>query len=375
MDFHLSEAEKSVGLLAERILGDLVSDASLRALEQGETWVHAAAWQALAEAGLLGVALPERHGGAELGLLALCELLRKVGRATAPLPALSTLVMGTLPLARFGTDAQRERYLPGVAHGRVLLTAALEQQGSRDLHKPTVIARATEAGLTLDGTCVQVPGLPEAAAMLVPATDSERTQTVLCVISPRASGVSLQRTTATNGEPLHTVELSGVRCEPSEIVAEGERGAEALRYAAQVTSLGASALCLGVAERALARTASYVSERHQFGRPIGSFQAVSQRAGDAYIDVLAMEVSLWQAAFRLHQELPAAREVALARLTSIECAHRVVMASQHLHGGIGFDRDYPLHRSLLWAKRLENVVGGSELQLERLGTLLVAETP
>ncbi len=370
MDFNLTDAERSVSTLAERILTDLVSDASLRTLELGETWTHTAAWEALAQADLLGVALPEVDGGSDVGLIALCELLRKVGRATAPLPVLSTLVMGALPIVRFGSEAQRRKYLPDVAAGRTLLTAALEQHASRDLERPSVVARPSDAGFALDGTCLQVPGLPDAAFMLVPATNSERTRTVLCVVSPRAPGVSLQRSTATNGEPLHTVVLSNVRCD--DILAEG---AEALRYAVQVTSLGASALCLGVAERALARTAAYVSERQQFGRPIGSFQAVSQRAGDAYIDVLAMEVSLLQAAFRLQQGLPAAREVAIARFTAIEAAHRVVMACQHLHGGIGFDRDYPLHRSLLWAKRLESVVGGAGVQLERLGALLATEAP
>jgi alkylation response protein AidB-like acyl-CoA dehydrogenase len=277
--------------------------------------------------------------------------------------------------------------------------AGFGQQGSRDLERPTVVAQETDAGLTLNGTCVQVPGLPDAAFMLVPAVEaragarerndvearagarerndanSERTQTVICVVSPEAPGVSLQQSTATNGEPLYTVELSGVRCDPSAILAEGSRGASALQYAVQVTSLGVSALCLGVSERALSLTASHVTERHQFGRPIGSFQAVSQRAADAYIDSLTMEVSLWQAAFRLQEGLPAIREVAIARLTAIEGAHRIVMACQHLHGGTGFDRDYPLHRSLLWAKRLELSVGGSAIQLDRLGSLLAAEAP
>lgn len=172
MDFTLNEAEKSVGTLSERILTDLVTDESLRALELGDTWMHSAAWEALAQSELLGLALPELHGGSDLGLIALCQLLRKVGRATAPLPVLPTLVMGALPIARFGTEAQRHKYLSGVATGRIQLTAALEQHGSRDLERPTVVARPTDAGLALDGTCVQVPGLPDAAFMLVPAVEA-----------------------------------------------------------------------------------------------------------------------------------------------------------------------------------------------------------
>ena len=130
---------------------------------------------------------------------------------------------------------------------------------------------------------------------------------------------------------------------------------------------GLSALQLGVADRALRITADYTTERKQFDRPIGSFQAVHQRAADAYIDVEAMRLTLWQAAFRLAREEPADAEVAVAKFWASEGGHRVAYAAEHLHGGIGADIDYPIHRYYLWARQIQLTLGSGAHQLEALG--------
>jgi alkylation response protein AidB-like acyl-CoA dehydrogenase len=130
------------------------------------------------------------------------------------------------------------------------------------------------------------------------------------------------------------------------------------------------ALGVGVAERALELTASYVSQRQQFGRPLGSFQAVQQRAADAYIDVEVMRQTMWQAAWRLAEGLEASREVAIAKFWAAEGGHRVTATAQHLHGGMGVDVDYPLHRYTLWSKWIELSFGGAAHQLARMGEAL-----
>jgi alkylation response protein AidB-like acyl-CoA dehydrogenase len=136
--------------------------------------------------------------------------------------------------------------------------------------------------------------------------------------------------------------------------------------------LGICALKLGLAEKSLFMTASYTTERKQFGVPIGTFQAVSQRAGDAYIDVAAMRATLWQAAWRLSQGLDAKRELHIAKFWSSEGGHRVAATAQHLHGGMGFDRDYPLHRYFLWGKQLEFSLGGASEHIADLGAHIAA---
>jgi alkylation response protein AidB-like acyl-CoA dehydrogenase len=129
----------------------------------------------------------------------------------------------------------------------------------------------------------------------------------------------------------------------------------------------------GVAETAVRMTAEYTKTREQFDRLIATFQAVGQRAADAYIDAEAIRLTAWQAAWRLDTGLPAAAEVAVAKFWAADGGQRVVHAAQHLHGGVGVDRDYPLHRYFLWAKHLELTLGGATAQLLNLGSLLAHE--
>jgi alkylation response protein AidB-like acyl-CoA dehydrogenase len=130
------------------------------------------------------------------------------------------------------------------------------------------------------------------------------------------------------------------------------------------------ALGVGVAERALELTAAYTSERKQFDKPLGSFQAVQQRAADAYVDVEAMRVTMWQAAWRISEGLEAEREVRIAKFWAAEGGQRVVSSAQHLHGGMGADIDYPLHRYTLWSKWIELAFGGATPTLARMGEVL-----
>jgi alkylation response protein AidB-like acyl-CoA dehydrogenase len=122
-------------------------------------------------------------------------------------------------------------------------------------------------------------------------------------------------------------------------------------------------------------TAKYTSERKQFGKPIATFQAVAQRAADAYIDVEAIRLSTWQALWRLATGRPARRELLIAKFWASEGGHRACYAAQHLHGGIGVDTDYPLHRYYLMSRQIELTLGGAHAQLARLGRLLADERP
>jgi acyl-CoA dehydrogenase len=151
-----------------------------------------------------------------------------------------------------------------------------------------------------------------------------------------------------------------------------EQGTEAVTSMVQHGTVGLCAQQLGVVGRALELTAAYTKERIQFDRPIATFQAVGQRAADAYIDVEAVRLTLWQAAWRLAEGLPAATEVEVAKFWAAEAGHRVAHTAVHLHGGTGVDIDYPLHRYFIAAKALEFALGGSTDQLLRIGASLAA---
>ena len=359
MDFSFTAEQEALRELARRILEDHVTHARLKAVETEGDGFDRAAWQALSEARLLGVAVPEDFGGSGLGLLELCLLLEQVGRTVAPVPVFPTLVLGALAVAEFGTAEQRRRWLPGVATGEVILSAALAEPES---DAPATVAARDGAGWRLDGVQSHVPAAHLAARILVPAGGGG-----VFLVDPRGRGVTLERQLTTNREPLARLVLDG---------AAGERLPEAdVGWMLARALVGLCAMQLGVTDRALRMTAEYTVRREQFDRPIASFQAVHQRAADAYIDVEAIRLTTWQAAWRLAAGLPASAAVAVAKFWASEAAHRVVYAAQHLHGGIGVDVDYPLHRHYLWAKQIELTLGSGTRQLVGLGPELAARPP
>jgi len=372
MDFSLSEEQEATRDLARQILSDRMTHERLKELEAGGEGFDRDTWSELAKAGLLGIALPEDAGGSGLGFVALCRLLEEIGRTVAPVPALPTVVLGALPLAQFGTDAQKQQYLPGVVAGETVLTAALVETGSDALH-PTTTARADGDGWRVDGVKTCVPAGLVADRVLVPASAGDDGAIVVLIVDPSSSGVTRERQDTTSGIPEARLELDGVRVAGSDVLDDRETGAAIVEWIVERATAATCSIATGVCEQALKMTAEYTKTREQFDRPIATFQAVGQRAADAYIDTEAIRLTALQAAWRLEAGLPAAAEVAVAKFWAADGGQRVVHAAQHLHGGIGVDRDYPLHRYFLWAKELELTLGGATPQLLKLGEILAAE--
>jgi alkylation response protein AidB-like acyl-CoA dehydrogenase len=372
VDFDLSEEHQAVAGLARQILEDQETAARLKEVEAGTDLIDRRAYAELAKANLLGVALPEEVGGSGLGFLAACVIAEQVGRTVAPVPFLATVVLGALPIAEFGTAEQRERLLPGAISGDTILTAALVEVGA-DPESPLTTATPTgDGGWRLDGVKVCVPAAGAAAAILVSArTPSEGIG--VFIVDPAAPGVTITAEETTNRQPESRVELAGVQVAASDVLGSTEAGDAILTWMLERATAALCATAAGVCEVALRTTAEYTKTREQFDRPIASFQAVSQRAADAFIDTEAIRLTAWQAAWRLDTGAPAAAEVAIAKYWAAEGGQRVVHAAQHLHGGVGVDRDYPLHRYFLWAKSLELTLGGATRQLRRLGAMLAAE--
>ncbi len=368
MDFAYSEEQQSVRDLARGILEQEATQERLRAAEKTEDWIDAALWQRLAAANLLGIALPEAHGGMGMGFRELCVLLEEIGRAAAPNAAFAALVLGALPLAEFASAGQRARWLPRVARGEAILTAALDDAGSANALAPATRARREGADWVIDGAKRFVPHARAASAVLVPAS-TERGVAVF-VVETQGSGVSLEGKRVSSGEPLFDLTLRAVRVsEEARLPADG---AAILRWLEPRALTALAALQAGVCDRALAITAQYTRERVQFGVPIGSFQAVQHREADAFIDLEAMRWTLWRAAYRLAEGLPAQREARVAKIWASEGGSRIVNAALHLHGGIGSDIDYPIQRYFLWSKSLELALGGASVQLAALGADLAA---
>ena len=366
MDFSYSPEQEALRELAAKIFSARANDETLRGFTGEGDWIDRQLWGELAEASLLGVHLPVEVGGAGLGMMELCTLFEEQGRCLAPVPLVHSLVYGAWPLVRGGVGAG---HIVSLLRGDAVLSAALDEVGTFDLNKVRTRARRAAGSWVIDGIKVSVAHAHLARVLVTPVR-SEGGELVIVAVDPRAAGVEIERQVTVNYDAHFRMNLSGVRIADDNTLATGMAAQTLLEDLQQRAFVALAALQLGVCEEALRRTAVYTSEREQFGRTIGSFQGVSLRAADAYMAVEAMRSTVWQAAWRIDQGLDAAVESRVAKWWAAKGGHEVVHTTQHLHGGMGSDVDYPIHRYFLWAKQIGMALGGEARQLQSLGGVL-----
>jgi 3-oxocholest-4-en-26-oyl-CoA dehydrogenase beta subunit len=359
MDFALTDDQISLAQLTHEILTEQVTNEHLKSLEAASQSVFdRGLWRQLAAAGLTGIAVPEAHGGAGLGFLELAVIFEEIGRAVAPVPAVATLTTAYV-LSGSAPDVVAE-FLPGVVAGTTILTVAFDERAN-------VRAVPDGDGWILNGEVGFVPYGAEADGVVVPAVSDDGI--VIALVRNGNPDVTVTDLYTTNREPQALLGFAAARVEAADVIIG------AATIVADLTRHHTAALAMvaaGVCQAALAMTAKHTIEREQFGKPIASFQAVGQRAADAYIDTEMVRLTALQAAWRLSEGWPAEEEVAVAKFWAGDGGMRAVHACQHLHGGLGVDLDYPLHRYFLWCKQIEHELGTPTRQLLELGARLAA---
>ncbi|MFI0510303.1 acyl-CoA dehydrogenase family protein [Streptomyces sp. WSLK1-5] len=376
MDFTFSEEQQAAAEAARGVFADVVPDAvPSPALTTGAVAdeFDRVLWARLADADLLSLLSAQEYGGAGLDAVALCLVLRESAKVLARVPLLeSSAAMAAVQA--YGGPELRGRLLERAGRGEVVLTVAASGRTGHDPAELAVIARAEEGeggDWILDGVQTAVPWAYDADFVVVPAHTAAG-RTVLALVPRVHDGVGLGEQFSTSGERLGELRLESVRIAARDVI-DVEGAWEWLR---DLLTTGTCALALGLGERVLRMSSEYTSKREQFGFPVATFQAVAVQAADRYIDLRAMEVTLWQAAWRLASgargTLPVAGDVAVAKIWASEGVRRVVQTAQHLHGGFGADVDYPLHRYHAWAKQLELSLGPAAAHEEALGDLLAA---
>lgn len=371
MDFSLTEEQATVRDLAKQVLSPLAPTEPTAGYPPVEEMApDDTAWRRLAEANLLGLSLSEAAGGSELGLTPTALVVEQAGAAAARVPLVGVLA-AALTVDRFGRDDLRARVLAPVAAGGPLVTAALAEPRTLDATTLHTEARSEADGWVLTGEKTAVAAADRAGRVLVPARADDG-GTVLLLVDPDASGVTRRAQRASSGDEEFDLILEDVRVEAEDVVCGPGDGARALGFLLSRASVLTAALALGLAERQLELTAEHVSRREQFGVPIGTFQGVAMRTADMLVDVEAMRATLWQALWRLDNDLPAEEEVTVAKFWASEAGERVASSAVHLHGGIGVDTDYPLHHYFLRSKVAELALGSASWQIDHLGGQIAA---
>lgn len=373
MDFNFSDDQNSIRELAYQIFADRATDEFLLEFSRTDNTYDDTLWATLAEQGLLGVAIPESAGGTGFGLVELCMVLEELGRRVAPVPVYSSLVLGGLPLAEFGSEEQQQRYLQALSTGSAKFSAAIAELGMNAAVATAVTAVREAEGWVLDGSKAAVPDGAVADYILVPAQTSEGEQTVF-IVDTGVPGVTITGVEiGISGERAAHLTLEGVTLGDEAVLGTPGQGADIVEWMEQHANVGHCAMQVGVTEEAMKRTAAYLSERKQFGVPLGTFQALAMRMADSYIDVEGIRSTYWLAMWRLSEGLDARAEVRAAKWWACDAAHRIVSSSQHLHGGIGADVEFPIHRFFLMAKQISYSLGNASQQLEQLGRLLASD--
>ena len=355
MDFSFSPDQEELRALARRIVTDRCTAEQLRVISESDSATDLELWRLLADAGLVGISLPEAAGGGGLGWLEEAIVLDEIARAAAPVPGLAVMALAGPALAGPAL-AGRPELLEGVADGTSIITAAIHELVG-DPWAPTT--KVTEGRLSGTKVCV-AHGLI-ADRFVVTATGSDGAG--LYAVESDAPGITITRQDTTSGVPDALVEFDAAAVEP---IGGRDEVDDLLRRGMSAAAVMTAAAC----GEALRLTSEYAVEREQFDKPIAAFQAVSQRVGDAYIDTESVRLTAWHAAWRLAAGLPADEAILSAKFWAAEGGWRVIHAAQHVHGGVGVDRDYPLFRYFLIHKQLELFLGSATPTLQRLGRTL-----
>jgi alkylation response protein AidB-like acyl-CoA dehydrogenase len=366
MDFTPTPGQTDVAGLAGQILGDRCTPERLAEVEKRGDRFDRELWAELGTAGLLGIAVPEEYDGAGLGVLELTTLLVEAGKVVAPVP-LPTHAVAAMTVAAWGDEDTRAAWLPRAASGDAVLTVAVAEDGASEPRPPRTSAEPIEDGWSLTGTKTVVAAGTVADLFVVPASTPEGV--ALFAVPAEADRLSTTAQHVTDGDRCALLDLDGVRVPASARLGDGE----AHEWLLDRLGVALAALQLGVCEGALQLTAGYARTREQFNRPIGSFQAVSQRLADGFIDVQGLRLTLTEAAWRLAEGLPAESQVATAKLWAADTGHALAHTAVHVHGGVGIDLDGPAHRYFTAAKRWEMTLGGTTLSARAVGRVLAAE--
>jgi len=353
VDILLNEEEQMVRDAARAFLESESSSALVRAMEKDELGYPPALWSKIADLGWTGMCLPDKYGGQDLPLTYLGLVLEEVGRAVAPLPLLSTAATAML-LAEHASDSLKEAILPAVSRGEMLLCFGFQEaDGGIEADSISMNATVTDDEFILNGEKMFVDNFNSANKCLVVCRtekgSSGRSGVSLVMVDTDSDGVTHTPLITTAKDKQSKVVFSNVRVPRANLVGELDQGWPIAQKLMDTATALLCAQMVGAARKDAELAIDYSKGREAFGRPIGSFQAISHLAADMIIWVDGAQLLTYEALWALGQGRPASVEVSQAKSYSNDKLQAVVRSSQIIHGGIGFMMEFDLH---LWYRRV-----------------------
>lgn len=369
MNLSLSEEQEMIKTSARDFLTDKLPKTAVKEMEESEHGYSPELWQEMAGLGWMGLAFPEKYGGADMGFLDLAILLEETGRACLPGPLFSTVVLGGLPILDAGNEAQKQEYLPRIASGEIIFTLALTEPSARyNAAAITAGAAADGDNYTLNGTKLFVPNADIADYMLVVARTSEQAQPedgiTIFIIDTRSPGISIAALKTMAKDRLCEVIFNQVKVPKTNILGQLNQGWSEVQRIIERAAVAKCCEMVGGMQQVLEMTVDYAKERKQFGRPIGSFQIIQHYCADMLSDVEGARLSAHQAAWMVSEGLPCTAQVATAKAWAGQASQRVMALAHQIHGAIGITIDHDLHYYTRRAKAAESTFGNADFYLE-----------
>jgi alkylation response protein AidB-like acyl-CoA dehydrogenase len=346
----------------------------VREMEEDEKGYSPDLWKKMAEQGWMGLVIPEEHGGAGMTLCELVVLLEEFGRALVPGPFISTVVLGAVPIMEAGNAEQKAQYLPKIAAGEIIMTMALTEPSARwTADGVTLEAKKSGSDYVLNGTKLFVPDAHVTDYMIVVArTGGSGEDGVTCfIVDSKSDGIKYEQLKTIAADKQCEVIFENVKVPAAGVLGAEGKGWEIVEKTSKVATVAACAYLVGLSQMDFDTTLNYAKERVQFGRPIGSFQAIQHKLADAVIDVDGSRFITYKAAWSLTEGEPDADlMVSMAKAWASDASRRVVAHGQQIHGGIGFTKEYKIQLYFRRQKWMELMWGDADFHREKVAEMM-----
>ena len=362
MDFQFSEEQDMLRNFARSFMDDNITKEHVREMEKDEKGYSPDYWQQMAELGWMGLVFPEEYGGQGMGFFELAILFEEMGRACCPGPFFSTTLCG-LAILDAGSEEQKKEFLPQIAEGKLIMSPAiLEPAGTYTPEGIELKAKAEGDDYVLNGTKLFVPDAASADYFLVPAkTDDGIT---ILLVDARSAGISITPLTTIASDKQAEVTFENVKLPKANIVGETGKGWDTVQRVIQRGAIGKCAEIIGGAQKVLEMTIEYSKERVQFGKAIGSFQAVQHHGANMATDVDGSKFITYEAAWLAGEGEPCAKEISMAKAWCSDAYQRILTTSHQVHGAIGFTMDHDLQLYFRRGKAAELAYGDADYHRE-----------
>jgi alkylation response protein AidB-like acyl-CoA dehydrogenase len=369
MDFALSEEQEMLRKMSRDFLENECPKSLVREMEEDEQGYSPDLWKKMAELGWMGLVFPAEQGGEGMAFLDLAVLIEELGRALVPGPYLSTVVYCGLPILAAGTEEQKKEYLPRIAKGELIGTLALtEPSASWDPQGVETRAEADGDDFVISGTKLFISDAHVSDLLLCVARTKDGANPedgiTLFLVDAKSPGIPLTALKTIGSDKQFEVVLDKVRVPKKNILGQQDKGWEVVKELLPKAILAQCALMVGGAQQVLEMTVNYAKERVQFGKPIGSFQAIQHKCADMATDVDGCRFITYQAAWKLSEGLPCALEVSMAKAWVSEAYRRTCAEGHQIHGGIGFIKDHDMQLYYRRAKTSELMFGDADYHRE-----------